>query len=78
MTPKHLSGDYAQVTEELPAHDLPVTGTVPPEPSGWYLRKRPGRSRPRCGSGPPTRRPARSARSSATTAPASSRVSTTG
>ncbi|RPK55972.1 Carotenoid cleavage oxygenase [Streptomyces sp. ADI96-02] len=40
-TPQHLSGNYAPVTEELTAHDLPVTGTLPPELSGWYLRNGP-------------------------------------
>ncbi|MEU8825346.1 carotenoid oxygenase family protein [Streptomyces sp. NPDC048636] len=39
--PKHLSGNYAPVTEELTAYDLPVTGTIPPELSGWYLRNGP-------------------------------------
>lgn len=33
MTPRHLAGNYAPVTEELTAHDLPVTGTIPPEPA---------------------------------------------
>lgn len=41
MNPKHLSGNYAPVTEERTAHDLPVTGTVPPELAGWYLRNGP-------------------------------------
>ncbi|MFF4574908.1 carotenoid oxygenase family protein [Streptomyces sp. NPDC001410] len=41
MNPKHLSGNYAPVTEELTAHDLPVTGTIPPELAGWYLRNGP-------------------------------------
>lgn len=40
-SPKHLSGNYAPVTEELTARDLPVTGTVPPELAGWYLRNGP-------------------------------------
>ncbi|KOV66211.1 carotenoid oxygenase family protein [Streptomyces sp. MMG1121] len=39
--PRHLSGNYAPVTEELTAHDLPVTGTIPPELTGWYLRNGP-------------------------------------
>ncbi|MCF3131231.1 carotenoid oxygenase family protein [Streptomyces olivochromogenes] len=39
--PRHLAGNYAPVTEELTAHDLPVTGTIPPELSGWYLRNGP-------------------------------------
>lgn len=40
-TPRHLAGNYAPVTEELTAHDLPVTGTIPAELSGWYLRNGP-------------------------------------
>ncbi|WP_251093825.1 carotenoid oxygenase family protein [Streptomyces sp. Caat 7-52] len=39
--PKHLLGNYAPVAEELTAHHLPVTGTIPPELSGWYLRNGP-------------------------------------
>ncbi|MFD9123396.1 carotenoid oxygenase family protein [Kitasatospora sp. NPDC059571] len=39
--PRHLSGNYAPVTEELTAHDLPVTGSVPAALSGWYLRNGP-------------------------------------
>ncbi|ADI10529.1 carotenoid oxygenase [Streptomyces bingchenggensis BCW-1] len=41
MTPRHLAGNYAPVAEELTAHDLPVTGTIPPELAGWYLRNGP-------------------------------------
>ncbi|WAL67504.1 carotenoid oxygenase family protein [Amycolatopsis cynarae] len=37
----HLRGVYAPVTEELTAFDLPVTGAVPPELTGWYLRNGP-------------------------------------
>ncbi|QIS02653.1 9-cis-epoxycarotenoid dioxygenase [Nocardia brasiliensis] len=37
----HLVGNYAPVTEELTAHDLPVTGQIPPELTGWYLRNGP-------------------------------------
>lgn len=37
----HLAGNYAPVADELTAHDLPVTGTIPPELSGWYLRNGP-------------------------------------
>ncbi|MEU1826814.1 carotenoid oxygenase family protein [Streptomyces abikoensis] len=40
-TPAHLAGNFAPVTEELTAHDLPVTGAIPPELSGWYLRNGP-------------------------------------
>jgi carotenoid cleavage dioxygenase-like enzyme len=42
MTPvAHLVGNFAPVTDELTVHHLPVTGTVPPELSGWYLRNGP-------------------------------------
>jgi carotenoid cleavage dioxygenase len=37
----HLAGNYAPVTTELTAYDLPVTGRIPPELSGWYLRNGP-------------------------------------
>ncbi|MFB9931691.1 carotenoid oxygenase family protein [Amycolatopsis halotolerans] len=37
----HLKGHYAPVHDELTACDLPVTGTLPPELSGWYLRNGP-------------------------------------
>ncbi|MEU0402420.1 carotenoid oxygenase family protein [Streptomyces sp. NPDC006197] len=40
-TPRHLSGNYAPVTEELTAHELPVTGRIPEELTGWYLRNGP-------------------------------------
>ncbi|MFI1969880.1 9-cis-epoxycarotenoid dioxygenase [Streptomyces cinnamoneus] len=40
-TPAHLAGNFAPVREELTAHDLPVTGTIPPELNGWYLRNGP-------------------------------------
>ncbi|MFF7748659.1 hypothetical protein ACFZCP_05255 [Streptomyces sp. NPDC007971] len=49
MSAKHLSGNYAPVTEELTAHDLPVTGTLPPEPAGWYLRNGPNPADAACG-----------------------------
>lgn len=39
--PPHLTGNYAPVTDELTAYDLPVTGSVPPELNGWYLRNGP-------------------------------------
>ncbi|HEX3781979.1 MAG TPA: carotenoid oxygenase family protein [Pseudonocardiaceae bacterium] len=39
--PAYLTGNYAPVTEELSVYDLPVTGAVPPELSGWYLRNGP-------------------------------------
>lgn len=37
----HLKGHYAPVHDELTAYDLPVTGALPPELSGWYLRNGP-------------------------------------
>ncbi|MEV5833415.1 carotenoid oxygenase family protein [Nocardia sp. NPDC052112] len=37
----HLTGNYAPVTEELTAYELPVTGTIPTELTGWYLRNGP-------------------------------------
>ncbi|MFI9505330.1 carotenoid oxygenase family protein [Nocardia sp. NPDC052566] len=39
--PAHLAGNFAPVTEELTAYDLPVTGRIPAELSGWYLRNGP-------------------------------------
>jgi carotenoid cleavage dioxygenase-like enzyme len=41
MRPPHLAGNYAPVSEELTAHDLPVTGRLPDELTGWYLRNGP-------------------------------------
>ncbi|WP_018655321.1 carotenoid oxygenase family protein [Actinomadura flavalba] len=38
MSNMFLEGLFAPVTEEITAHDLPVTGTIPPELSGRYLR----------------------------------------
>ncbi|WPB94441.1 carotenoid oxygenase family protein [Streptomyces malaysiensis] len=37
----HLKGNYAPVHDELTAYDLPVTGAIPPELNGWYLRNGP-------------------------------------
>ncbi|MER5785798.1 carotenoid oxygenase family protein [Streptomyces mobaraensis] len=37
----HLAGNYAPVTRELTRYDLPVTGAIPPELTGWYLRNGP-------------------------------------
>ncbi|MCC2274948.1 carotenoid oxygenase family protein [Streptomyces sp. ET3-23] len=37
----HLAGNFAPVTRELTAHDLPVTGAIPPELTGWYVRNGP-------------------------------------
>ena len=39
--PFHLRGNYAPVQEEVTAFDLPVTGAIPPELSGLYLRNGP-------------------------------------
>lgn len=41
-------GNYAPVTDELTAFDLPVTGAIPSELDGWYLRNGPN---PRQGAG---------------------------
>ncbi|MGB0112653.1 MAG: carotenoid oxygenase family protein [Ilumatobacteraceae bacterium] len=37
----YLSGNYAPVTEEVTAHDLPVVGELPTELNGRYLRNGP-------------------------------------
>ncbi|MEU8993493.1 carotenoid oxygenase family protein [Streptomyces caniferus] len=37
----HMAGNFAPVKDELTAYDLPVTGTIPPELSGWFLRNGP-------------------------------------
>ncbi|MER6845121.1 carotenoid oxygenase family protein [Streptomyces platensis] len=37
----HMAGNFAPVTDELTAYDLPVTGAIPPELSGWFLRNGP-------------------------------------
>jgi len=39
--PFHLRGNYAPVSEEVTAFDLPVQGAIPPELSGLYLRNGP-------------------------------------
>ena len=36
--PFHLRGNYAPVTQEVEAFDLPVLGAIPPELEGRYLR----------------------------------------
>ncbi|RBY77273.1 carotenoid oxygenase [Geodermatophilus sp. TF02-6] len=38
---RFLQGQYAPVTEEITAFDLPVTGSLPPELDGRYLRNGP-------------------------------------
>jgi len=47
--PFYLQGNFAPVSEEVTAHDLPVTGAIPPELSGLYLRNGPN---PRPGEDP--------------------------
>ncbi|SDX98171.1 carotenoid cleavage dioxygenase [Amycolatopsis xylanica] len=37
----HRKGNYAPVHDELTAYDLEVTGAIPPELTGWYLRNGP-------------------------------------
>lgn len=46
QTPWFLAGNYGPVLDELTAHDLPVTGAIPPTLSGQYLRNG---SNPACG-----------------------------
>jgi hypothetical protein len=40
-TTPHLLENFALVPDELAVTDLPVTGTIPPELTGWYLRNGP-------------------------------------
>ena len=40
-SPPHMLGGYAPVPDEITVTDLPVTGTIPPELTGWYLRNGP-------------------------------------
>ncbi|WP_328399728.1 carotenoid oxygenase family protein [Nocardia sp. NBC_00403] len=35
---RYVRGNFAPVTEEITVHDLPVTGRIPPELNGRYLR----------------------------------------
>ena len=37
----HLKENYVPVTDELTAFGLPVSGAIPPELNGWYLRNGP-------------------------------------
>ncbi|MEV6720876.1 carotenoid oxygenase family protein [Streptomyces xanthochromogenes] len=37
----HLAGNFAPVAEELTTHELTVTGAIPPELTGWYVRNGP-------------------------------------
>lgn len=39
--PFFARGNYAPVPDELTEYDLPVTGAIPPELDGWYLRNGP-------------------------------------
>jgi carotenoid cleavage dioxygenase len=39
--PFHLRGNYAPVSQEVTAFDLPVEGAIPPELAGLYLRNGP-------------------------------------
>jgi len=47
--PFHLRGNYAPVQEEITAFDLPVTGSIPPELNGLYVRNG---ANPKSGSSP--------------------------
>ena len=40
-TAPHMLGGYAPVPDEITVTDLPVTGTIPPALTGWYLRNGP-------------------------------------
>lgn len=48
-TAPHLLGDFAPVGTELSTTELPVSGAIPPELTGWYLRNGPN---PRTGVSP--------------------------
>jgi carotenoid cleavage dioxygenase-like enzyme len=37
----HMLGGFAPVPDEITVTDLPVTGVIPPELTGWYLRNGP-------------------------------------
>jgi len=39
--PPHLAGNFAPVPDELTVTELAVTGAIPPELTGWYLRNGP-------------------------------------
>ncbi|MFC5817327.1 carotenoid oxygenase family protein [Nonomuraea harbinensis] len=41
QTPAHMTGHLAPVPDEIDAADLPVTGTLPPELNGRYIRNGP-------------------------------------
>jgi carotenoid cleavage dioxygenase-like enzyme len=40
-TAPHLAGNYAPVPDEITTAELSVTGAIPPELAGWYLRNGP-------------------------------------
>ena len=40
-TAPHMLGGFAPVADEITVTELPVTGAVPPELTGWYLRNGP-------------------------------------
>src|SRR5262245_17363289 len=48
-TPFHLAGNYAPVRVEVTAHDLPVSGAIPTELRGRYVRNGPN---PKTGASP--------------------------
>lgn len=37
----HFAGNFAPVAAELTTHQLAVTGSIPPELTGWYVRNGP-------------------------------------
>ncbi|MEW1826912.1 carotenoid oxygenase family protein [Streptomyces sp. NPDC088196] len=39
--PPHLAGNFAPVPDEITVTELAVTGAIPPELTGWYLRNGP-------------------------------------
>ncbi|MEV0475650.1 carotenoid oxygenase family protein [Streptomyces prunicolor] len=39
--PPHLAGNFAPVPDEITVTELEVTGAIPPELTGWYLRNGP-------------------------------------
>ena len=47
--PFHLKGNFAPVSEEVTVTDLDVTGTIPPELTGTYMRNG---SNPKSGASP--------------------------
>lgn len=41
QNPPHMLGGYAPVPDEITVTELPITGTIPPALTGWYLRNGP-------------------------------------